>query len=133
MQIVNPGLIGWTVSTGVLIGLDYLRPRFANWGVVAGLKIKKEKPKKIVIDKGMALDTAGYLLTNFLLAQVLFYAGAVNILTGAITAFWVWLGFFAFPHFKKFFLGKLSIQKLAFVAGYQLLSLMISGAILASI
>jgi len=131
MKILPVRSLGLVLSTTVFVGATYLK---YSPGIVSGLmkkNVKGFKPKKIVIDKGFALDTTGYLITNFILAQIILSVGAFSLWTGMQTGFWMWLGFYAAPRTKSLINGEVKFNEFLWTGGYHLLTLMLAGALLA--
>jgi hypothetical protein len=73
----------------------------------------------------------GSFVTSFVLANVVFYHAATSVYEGVLSGFWVWLGFVAMTGISSVFFEK-KPQELFFInTGFQLLSLVVDGAILA--
>ena len=76
--------------------------------------------------------TISSLVTAYVMAHFIDYAGATNAWSGALTGFWIWLGFvFAMMVTGSLFEGR-SMKLLFINATNALVTLMVIGAILAA-
>lgn len=71
------------------------------------------------------------LITAYVLAGLIHYAGARTLWEGTVTGFWVWLGFSAAMAYPEYLFSGRSKALFIINAGYQLLSLLAMGALLA--
>lgn len=89
------------------------------------------KQKENGMGKSYGIMTAGTLLTVFILAQFLKFAGAVTLWDGATIGFWAWLGF-TVPLLLNSVLWEGKSWRLYRInAGYQLVTMVVVGAIIA--
>ncbi len=85
-----------------------------------------------------AASLVGSLLMAYVLAHFIAYmrmldlGGNANFLTGALTAFWIWLGFIAPVMFTAVLFASKSVKLWLIDTGYQLVSMLAMGAILAA-
>ncbi len=89
-------------------------------------------------DFSMQAANIGYavaVLANFIMAYILahfvHYTGATTIATGAVTGFWLWLGFVAAPTLMNYIFEGRSVKLFSINTGLTLVSLLIMGAVLA--
>lgn len=83
-------------------------------------------------NKGYVIAAAGALLQAYILSHFVQYAGAITWTEGAVTGFWLWLGFVAVSSaVNTSFSGRpWGLWKID--SGYFLVVLVITGALLAS-
>lgn len=70
------------------------------------------------------------LVMAFVLAQFIFFASAITWMQGAIIGFWAWLGFVATIMLTGVIFERKPMQLYYIQAGYQLVTLVVMGAIL---
>jgi hypothetical protein len=118
----------------MVLGFLWYGPIFGNlWE-----KLMKLNGKKLIKDtKGVNLAQTYFvtfsmsLLTYYILANMINYTSASTYLQGMHTGFWLWLGFVAPAQFMEVLYSSKSPKLFALDSGYQLLALLINGAILA--
>ena len=103
----------------MLVGIHNAAPDAAE-------KIKKQMPK------ALSATVVGSLVTAYVLAHFLSYAGAADIVGGLRGAFWIWLGFVAPVLLTMYLYQQKSIRLFFIDSAYQLLVLLVMGAVLAS-
>lgn len=81
---------------------------------------------------GYALTTAGALVQAFVLAHFVRYAGSTSAADGAVTGFWLWLGFTAITMAANSIFEGRPWKLWQINAGYFLVVLILNGAILAA-
>ncbi len=85
--------------------------------------------------KGMALSYIFMIITAFIMTYVLAhfvdYANATDAMGGLVAGFWIWLGFIATSSLGMVLWEKRSLSWYAITSGYYLVSLLITGAVLA--
>lgn len=93
--VVNYVAVVVGAITAFLIGMVWYSPMlFGNtWMKLSGMNDKKIKAGKHKVMMSMAGGLATALLTSFVLAHFVDYAGATTVLGGAMAGFWAWLGF----------------------------------------
>lgn len=72
------------------------------------------------------------LLTSYVLAHFVVYTGSTTIADGLQTGFWIWLGFVATVGLVQTIFAGRPLKLFYIDGGYHLVSLMVMGAILAS-
>lgn len=89
------------------------------------------------MQKFYLLSFIASLVTAFVLAQIIFlsnfFSGASFLQTGIMVGFFAWLGFVLPVQFTAIIFGSQNWKLLALDAGYQLVSLLAMGVVLASI
>lgn len=90
---------------------------------------KEDKGKMPMIFGGQFISA---VVEVWVLAMFVGFAGANDIVTGAIIGLWIWLGFIATVGVSDILFNKKPFQLVAINTGYQLVFLIVSGAILAS-
>ena len=90
-----------------------------------------EADMKARMPKALIFDIIGNILLVFVLIHAVRYAGAMTLAQGAVVGFFNWLGFIMIALlFGVIFEGR-SVRLFAINNGYQLLSMLIAGAIVA--
>lgn len=119
------------VATMIIGYVWYAMPVFGRtWMNLIG---KTEEQLKQGYNSSMLLQAfvAGLVMV-YVLAHFVDYAGATTIAEGVQTGFWAWLGFVATSMFvNNLYEGK-PTKLWAINAGYQLVNLVVAGAILAT-
>lgn len=136
MEQVNVNLLAVLVCgiASMVIGFVwYSKVLFGNvWMKLSG--ISEAQMKKANSNMPMLYGTMfiASLVMAYVLAHFASYAGAVTLMDGVVAGFWAWLGFVATTMLTGvLYEGK--PMKLYFInAGYQLVTLVVMGAILAS-
>ncbi len=120
------------IAAMVIGALWYSPLMFANqWLKLLGLNEKTMKQMDKYGNAGMFCMFVSTLLTSFVLAHFIDFSLATTALAGAITGFWIWLGFVAttfvsMPLFEGKPWGVYLIN-----VGYYLVSFVVMGIILA--
>jgi hypothetical protein len=122
-----------TGIVGFIIGALWYSPVLfgKQWMEFSGISSKKMKEmKKNGMAMQMIIGFIATLLTSFILANFIVFAGATTALTGLKLAFWIWLGF-VFPVQLGMVLweGK-SPNLLVINASHQLVMLIVMGTML---
>jgi len=78
---------------------------------------------------GMSFIAA--LVTYYVLAHIIHYTNASTVMDGAKTGFWIWLGFITTVQFTANLFSPKKIQAYFLDTGYQLVSTLAAGVILA--
>ncbi len=117
-------ILGWLWYSPVLFG--------NLWMKLSGINPKKVgKSKQKGMGKLYFIAFIGLLVTAYVLAHFVDYLEATTISAGMQAGFWIWIGFVA-PVMLGTVLWDEKPWRLYFIlAGYQLVSLLISGSILA--
>lgn len=118
---------------GLALGFLWYGPLFGkSWMKLIGFDQKSMDEMK---KKGMGKTYALSLFASFLMAYVLAffvnYAQATTFVAGLQVGFWAWLGFVATTMLNSVLFGKKSWKLYQIDAGYQLVSLLIMGSVLA--
>jgi hypothetical protein len=104
--------------------LFFAKPWMALTGHTPG-----ERPKGAIV--AMFSSFIGGLILSFVLAHVVAWSGVGTVGWGAVIGFICWLGFIAAPLLSETMYEKRSYRLFAINSGYWLVSLLISGALLA--
>ncbi len=109
-------------------GLWYSPVLFAKeWTKLTGMRessMKKGQGKSMAIEFGLGI------LMAFVLAHAIRYSGAQGIGEGLVCAFWNWLGFVAAFGFTSVNFEKKPLKLFYINQGFQLLTMLVMGAIL---
>ncbi len=81
--------------------------------------------------QGMAAGFIGDLVMAYVLARFVGHYGAVNLWDGIVVGFLAWLGFVATIMAGSIFYEKKPTELVAINAGYQLVTILVMGVILA--
>jgi hypothetical protein len=81
--------------------------------------------------RAIAFDVVGALVMAFVLVHSIVYADAATLLQGAAVGFWNWLGFIAVVLLSATMHEHRPIKYFAINAGYNLIALILMGALLA--
>ncbi len=88
-------------------------------------EMKKGAPRAYV------LSIIAALVMSFVLAHMVDYAQATNVVDGVLSGFWLWLGFVATTNLAAVLFEARPVGLYLINTGYYLVSLLIMGAILA--
>jgi hypothetical protein len=99
------------------------------WLAAAGISEAQMKER---FPKALAADVVGSLLMAYALARLLAYAGGGSVAFGAGLGFLAWLGFIAVTSFSAMLYEHRPFKVWLIGNGYQLVALLIMGAILAA-
>ena len=134
MQEVNINLIAVIVAACVnmAVGSAWYGPLFGKlWMKFSGKTEESMKGDKANMPKVMGAMFVGAFVQAYVLAHVIRFAEVNTVLNGAITGFMLWLGFVAVTILQDVLFDKKN-QNLAVInSGYNLVALMINGALLA--
>jgi len=109
-------------------GLWYSPVLFAKeWTKLTGMR---ESSMKKGQGKAMAIEFGLGILMAFVLAHAIRYSGAQGIGEGLVCAFWNWLGFVAAFGFTSVNFEKKPLKLFYINQGFQLLTMLVMGAIL---
>jgi len=121
--ILVAALIQWVLGA-LWYSLFFAKP----WMALTG-HIKGERPKGAIA--AMVTSFFGGLVMLFMLAHVVYWSGGTSFGWGMFIGFICWLGFVAMPLLSETMYEQRSYRLLAINSGYWLLSLLISGGLLA--
>lgn len=103
------------------------------WMKLMGLTVEKLESQKKEMGKTYGVSFVGALVTAFVLACFISYAGFESYLMGGVQlGFLAWLGFVAPVQLTDVLFGGKPLKLYYINTGYQLVSLLIMGAILAT-
>lgn len=127
IAVVVAALLG-----GMALGFIWYGPLFGKqWMKVVEIDQKKiDAAKKKGMGKTYALSTLGALIMAYVLAHFINYAQATTVVAGLQVGFWAWLGFVATTMLNNVLFGNKSWKAYQIEAGYQLVALLIMGAVL---
>lgn len=102
-----------------------LGPRWSRLSGISAIEVKQRLPKLL------AVDAIASLIMSFVLLHAVHYAGATTLGTGAAVGFFNWLGFVATVTFGLALYERRPLGLFWIANGFQLISLLFMGAILA--
>jgi hypothetical protein len=103
-----------------------------QWLKLSGLTRKEIKISKDKMPMVFGGQFVAAVVEVWVLAMFVNFSGANDIVTGAIIGLWIWLGFIATIGVGDMLFNKKPLQLVVINTGYQLVFLLISGALLAS-
>lgn len=121
----------------MVIGFIWYGPLFGRqWMDLMGLDINKIKSMKMNANKAYIISFIGALLMAYVLAHASTYAAAYyaefpKLVAYLMTAFWSWLGFVMIVQLGSVLFENKPTKLFILNTGYQLVSLLVMGAILA--
>ena len=122
-------LIAATVAKGMLGWLWYSPLLFLKaWMRLTGIT---DAQMKAGMAKGLAVEIAGNFVMAFVLVHAVHYAGARGPLQGAAVGFFNWLGFVLVVALAGAAYERRPLALVAINTGYQLVGLLVMGAIVA--
>jgi hypothetical protein len=122
-------LLGAAVARMALGAIWYSPPLFFNrWLMLAGQTRDEMNARMPLL---LIVDFASALVIAFVLVHAVHYAGAAGMVQGAMVGFFNWLGFVATVTLGITLYEKKPLALFAIINGWQLISLMTMGAILA--
>ena len=126
--------LSWAMLVAAIIrfvvgGLWFSPFAFAEpWRRLVGLSAEQ---MKATMPKAIAADVVASLLMAWVLAHAVVYAGATTLGLGAAVGFFNWLGFIAVIQFTAVLYEQRSLKLFAIQSGFNLVSLLLMGALLA--
>jgi hypothetical protein len=125
----------WAILVGaasnMLIGyVWYARPVLGNTWM--GLIGKTEEQLKAKAGPAMGLMVLLALLTSYVMAHFVDYTNSKTFMDGATTGIWVWLGFVFTEMVATNLFAQRPFKLSMITSGYQLVSLVVMGGILAT-
>ncbi len=118
----------------MVIGFLWYGPLFGKpWMALMGWSEKdmEKKRKDPSMGKTYAVSFLGAIVMAYVLSHFANYAGAASILGGAQLGFWLWLGFVGPVQLTDVLFGGKNIKLFLLNTGYQLVSLIVMGALVA--
>jgi hypothetical protein len=122
-------LIAAVVS--MFIGMFWYSQMLFGKTWMAAIGKTEEDIKKASTGPLYVINTVANLILAYVLAWATRYAGAVNAIDGAKIGIWVWLGFVVTTLLPVYLFEMRPIKTYFIYIGYQLISLIIMGIILA--
>ena len=125
----------WAVLVAVVINmvvgaLWYSKGLFgSHWSKLTGIKLEDMRKQG---NAGIAISVVTSLITAFILAHFVRYAGATSFSDGLVTGFWLWLVFIAAMLASSYVFEGRPWKLWTINAGYWLVVLLINGGLLAS-
>ena len=109
--------------------LWYSRQFFGlEWSRLTGRKLSEMSS-----NAGYVLTTLGAFVQSWILAHFLNYSGSTSFAQGAVTGFWLWLGFTGITSALSLVFEKRPTKLWIINAGYFLVVLVINGGLIASL
>lgn len=114
----------------MVLGFLWYGPLFGRqWMALSGIKM--ENIDRSAMPRIYGVSFVAALVTAFVLSRIVDWAGAKTFGAGAAVGFWVWLGFVATVTIASVLYENRPTGLYALNNGYQLVSLLIMGGILA--
>ncbi len=131
VEISYLGILAGGIASMVL-GMIWYSPQLfgKQWMAALGLSAKDMEKYKNGMMKRYFISFLSSLALTFVLDNVVTWSGATTLMQGAVTGFWVWLGFFATTTYSGILWEGKSMTWYYVTAGYQLVQLLILGEIL---
>jgi hypothetical protein len=123
--ILVSALIQWFLGAAWYSPALFAKP----WMAMVFVRADSKKTNSMVM--GMIASFVGSLVTSFMLAHVVIWAGAATFYLGALIGFILWLGFIAAPLAASYIYEGRPFKLFAINTGYWLVGLMITGGLLA--
>lgn len=122
-------LIVAVIARMVLGAVWYSPPLFVKpWLAESGIS---EAEMRAGLPKALIFDLVGAIIMTFVLVHAVKYAGAQGVVQGAVVGFWNWLGFVAVTSLGQTMHEHRPLKLWLIGNGYQLVALLVMGAILA--
>jgi hypothetical protein len=132
LHVANPwAILVAAVIQWILGALWYSPILFAKpWMALLGITPDPGKRKSMVF--GMISSFIGSIILSFVLWHSIMWSGAESWATGAFIGFLNWLGFIAAPSFAQGIYESRPVKLFLINTGYWLVSMLITGGILAA-
>lgn len=116
------------------IGFAWYSPMLFGKAWMREMGHKKQDMKSDAMGKMYALSTIGTILMAFVLSHVMYLSESFYmsgfIMTGVMSAFWVWVGFVMPVQMTEVLFGGRSWKGFGINTGYQLVSLLVMGVVI---
>ncbi|HLC93186.1 MAG TPA: DUF1761 domain-containing protein [archaeon] len=138
MEVQAVNIVALVVSAIASMGLGMLwyGPLFGRqWMALSGIKEPTKEEKDKMMGKMMPMMAAGFvasLIAAYVLAVFIQFSGAVGAFEGALTGFWVWLGFIATVSLNTVLWEGKPIKLYLLNNGHELVHFALIGIIIAS-
>lgn len=117
----------------MIIGYVWYGPLFGkNWMKLVGISQQDIEAGKKEMPKTYGLMYVSSIVMAYVLAVFIYYAAATDIVSGAMVGFWAWLGFVATVMSGSVLFEKRPVNLYYLNAGYNLVTLVVMGAIIAT-
>lgn len=116
----------------MIIGFVYYSPAVLGKQWMKWSKMEESDLKAGNMPKVLGYSLVISLVTAYVLAHIIGFSDAQTITMGLQGGFWVWLGFVATTTFNTVLYEKKPFKLYVLNNGYQLISLLVMGAILAT-
>jgi hypothetical protein len=123
--ILVSALIQWLLGAAWYSPILFAKP----WMAMAGVRPSAQRTNRMAV--GMVASFVGSLVTSFMLAQVVMWAGAQTYYLGGLIGFILWLGFIAAPLLASYVYEGRPFELFAINSGYWLVGLFLTGGLLA--
>jgi hypothetical protein len=100
------------------------------WAKEAGIKLKDMGGSNA--NRSFLIAGLGALVQSYILAHFVSYTAADTVVEGALTGFWLWVGFTAITAAVNYAFAGRSLKLWQIDAGYFLVVLLVNGALLAN-
>jgi len=131
IEINLAAVVGAAVAS-MVVGFVWYGPLFGKkWMKLSGVSMKDIESKKAGMPKTYAMAFVAALVTAYVLALFVDYTEAKTIMGGAVTGFWLWLGFIATTELGSVLWEGKPKQLYLLNAAHGLVALLVMGAILA--
>jgi len=126
LALLASAILQWLIG-GLWYSLLFKKPWMALTGHIQSQS--GERPKGAIF--GMALSFVVSLILSLILAHVVIWSGSDSVASGILVGFICWLGFIAGPLLAQGVYEQWPVKLWAINAGYWLVALLVSGALLA--
>lgn len=129
--MTNINLLAVLIAACIQMGVGYFwyGPLFGKrWMALSGNSMESAQKD---MGKTYGLMFVASLLTAYVLAHFVAFAGATSVAEGATTGFWAWLGFVATTMFTGVLFDRKPLSLYTINVGYHLVSLALMGALIA--
>jgi hypothetical protein len=123
--ILVSAMIQWLLGAVWYSPALFARP----WMEMVGVRPDAKRSNRMIV--GMVSSFVGSLVTSFMLAHVIMWAGAGTYPMGALIGFILWLGFIAAPLAASYVYEGRPIDLFAINTGYWMVGLTLTGGLLA--
>ncbi len=130
---INLFFVAVAAALNMLVGFVWYSPKVCGkaWMAAMGKSYDDCKDMKKEAGRAYGLSFLGALVMSFVLAKFVYFADATNFWEGALTGFWLWLGFVATVVFNSYLFEKKPFKLVLINAGYYLASLVAMSVVLA--
>ncbi len=131
MMSVNFAAVVVAAVASMVLGFLWFGPLFGKkWMELSGHKMGDMESKKGSMGTSYLAMFVGYLVSAYVLANIVKFSGAASLVEGAITGFMVWLGFVATVTLGMVLWDGKPVQLYLLTNAYQVINFALMGAIL---